>query len=377
MKKSPQQTTLALPCFHKDLERIAAALRPSYVDLYAQIEAASRPIRLRHQDLARIASDSEIMSARIGEVIKANEHLQKLADQATASTRMFHDLAGIHDSWLKSIKPLQEQIAQVQAVTKISIGSMVQRLTVFERLFARIDFGAIRRNITAHEPTIARLRESVSELTAAHRRLTESIGTFPAITRLPAFALSGATREVFVTSHAVDVFRISEESDEEDVARAQLLVEVESETAICIQLLKAVDSELATPYIGARKALDGTNPDRVRHFLSSQRELWNHLLRRIAPDKHVLAWSPRDRRDLLHNGRPTRKARILYLCRNFSHEPLAKFVDQDTRALVTFVEFFHRVHELNPTLTDEQLRALLLRTDSWLTYILQIWEGSE
>jgi len=40
------------------------------------------------------------------------------------------------------------------------------------------------------------------------------------------------------------------------------------------------------------------------------------------------------------------------------------------------VDFFNRVHELDPELTDEQLRALLLRTDSWLTYILQIWKGT-
>ncbi|GIW80400.1 MAG: hypothetical protein KatS3mg105_2207 [Gemmatales bacterium] len=377
MKKNPQQTALALQSVCKDLERVIASLRPPYVNLYEQLEAALRPIRLHHQDLSRIASASEIMSARIGEVVKANDHLQKLADQATASTRMFHDLAGIHDSWLKSVKPLQEQIAQLQAVTKLSIASMVWRLTISERLFAGIDFGAIRRNITAHEPTIARLRESVSELTAANCRLVESIGTFADITRLPDFTLTGATREVFVTSHAVDVIQISDESGEQDASVNQLLTEVESETAICIRLLEALDPELTTPYIGARKALDGTNPDRVRHFLSSLRELWNHLLRHIAPDERVLAWIPRDRHDLLHKGRPTRKARVLYVCRKFNHAPLADFVDQDARALMALVEFFHRVHELNPNLTDEQVRALLLRTDSWLMYILQIWEASK
>jgi hypothetical protein len=36
---------------------------------------------------------------------------------------------------------------------------------------------------------------------------------------------------------------------------------------------------------------------------------------------------------------------------------------------LSVVDFFNRVHELDPELTDEQLRALLLRIDSWLTYI--------
>jgi hypothetical protein len=133
---------------------------------------------------------------------------------------------------------------------------------------------------------------------------------------------------------------------------------------------------LATPYAGARAALGSDNPDRARHILSSLREFWNHLLRQIAPDDQVLAWVPQDETDLLHEGRPTRRARVLYICRNLNHAPLSDFVVHDTRALVKLVEFFNRVHQLESELTDEQLRALLLRTDSWLTYILNIWEGS-
>lgn len=191
------------------------------------------------------------------------------------------------------------------------------------------------------------------------------------------FALPGATRELFVTGHAVDVLGVSDEAlEEKDSSQIQLVTEVEAETSVCISLLQNLDPALATPYVGAREALWGRNPDRVRHILSSLRELWNHLLRRIAPDEHVLAWVPNDKKELLHKGRPTRKARVLYVCRNLNHEPLAEFVDHDTRALVKLVEFFDHVHELESELTDEQLRALLLRTDSWLTYILQIWEDS-
>jgi hypothetical protein len=67
--------------------------------------------------------------------------------------------------------------------------------------------------------------------------------------------------------------------------------------------------------------------------------------------------------------------RVPYVCRSLNHEPLTYFVVQDTHALVKLVDFFNRVHELDPELTDEQLRTLLLRIDSWLKYILQIWKG--
>ena len=45
-------------------------------------------------------------------------------------------------------------------------------------------------------------------------------------------------------------------------------------------------------------------------------------------------------------------------------------------ALVKLIELFNRVHELETALTDEQLRAILIRTDSWLMYILQISSGN-
>ena len=38
------------------------------------------------------------------------------------------------------------------------------------------------------------------------------------------------------------------------------------------------------------------------------------------------------------------------------------------------LDLFNRVHELEPNITDSQLEALFLRTESWLTYILRISE---
>lgn len=83
-----------------------------------------------------------------------------------------------------------------------------------------------------------------------------------------------------------------------------------------------------------------------------------------------------NQKDLLHDGKPTRRARVLYVCRKLNNDPLTDFLMHDTRALVKLIELFNRVHELETALTDEQLRAILLRTDSWLMYILQISSGN-
>ena len=79
-----------------------------------------------------------------------------------------------------------------------------------------------------------------------------------------------------------------------------------------------------------------------------------------------------NQKDLLNNGKPTRRAKVLYVCRELNNEPLSEFLMCDTQSLVKLIELFNRVHELETELTNEQLRAIVLKTDSWLMYILQI-----
>lgn len=245
---------------------------------------------------------------------------------------------------------------------------------------AGIDFEAIRSRFQIEMPLISGLESSIAHVAASYGGLAESLHDISDITRLPAFVLPGATREIYTTSFAIETLRPLDERDEEDAeTEIQLVAEVEMETSGCIALLQQVDPGLARPYIGARDALHGNNADRARHILSSLRELWNHLLRRLAPDESVAAWIPgiTNQKDLLHEGKPTRRARVLYVCWELNNDPLTDFLMHDTRALVKLIELFNRVHELETELTDEQIRAILLKTDSWLMYILQIWVGGD
>ena len=313
--------------------------------------------------------------------MRANLHWRHMLDQATALSRMT-DLQRTHYTWLRNLQSTQDQVAaqlQIAVKLKSTLRLIAARVDVFERLFTGVDVDAIRRSVALPELAILRLQNSVNAMTAIYEKMAASIRTCLDITHLPRSVLPGATREVFVTGYAANVLGVSGEADAgQDSPEIQSVVdEVEEEILICPSLLKDVDPALARPYEGARDALYGTNPDRARHFLSSQRELWNHLLRKIAPDEQVQEWIPKDGKDLLHEGKPTRKARILYLCRDLNHDSLTEFVVRDTDALVTLVSLFNRVHQLKPKLSDLQLRALQLRSDSWLTYILQIFKESQ
>lgn len=367
----------ALAKIHQDMESINRLAKPSYLSVIEQMERTLEPIRRQQLEITR-ALEMAGAATRIQEIVGANQHWQDLIKQATATSRIAESISAAHQSWLDTIKPIQHDfshISQLQASAKLALCDTSLRLAATERLMAGIDFEAIRSRFQIEMPIISGLESSIAHVAASYGNLAESLREISDITRLPAFVLPGATREIYATSFALETLRPWDERDEDEAeTEIQFVAEAELETSGCIALLQQVDPGLARPYIGARDALYGNNADRARHILSSLRELWNHLLRRLAPDDLVAAWIPgvSNQKDLLHEGKPTRRARVLYVCRELNNDPLTDFLMHDTRALVKMIELFNRVHELETALTDEQLRAILIRTDSWLMYILQI-----
>lgn len=371
----------ALAKIHQDMDAINRLAKPPYLSVIEQMERTLEPIRRQQLEITR-ALEMAGAATRIQEIVGANQHWQDLIKQATATSRIAESLSAAHQSWLDTIKPIQHdfsQLSQLQASAKLALCDTSLRLSATERLMAGIDFEAIRGRFQIEMPVISGLESSIAHVAASYGNLAESLREISDITRLPAFVLPGATREIYTTSFALETLRPWDERDEDEAeTEIQFVAEAELETSGCIALLQQVDPGLARPYIGARDALYGNNADRARHILSSLRELWNHLLRRLAPDDLVAAWIPgvSNQKDLLHDGKPTRRARVLYVCRELNNEPLTDFLMHDTRALVKLIELFNRVHELETALTDEQLRAILIRTDSWLMYILQISSGN-
>ena len=371
----------ALVKLHQDMEAINRLAKPSCLSVVEQMERTLEPIRRQHLEISRAFEMSGAM-ARIQEIANANQHWQELIKQASATNRIAESFAAAHQSWLERMKPLQpdfSHLSQLQASAKLALCDTSLRLAATERLMVGIDFDAIRSRFQVEMSVIAGLESSIAHVAASYGGLAESLREISDITRLPAFVLPGAAREIYTTSFALETLRPWDDRDEDEAeTEIQFVAEAEAETSGCIALLQQVDPGLARPYIGARDALYGNNADRARHILSSLRELWNHLLRRLAPDDLVAAWIPgvSNQKDLLHEGKPTRRARVLYVCRELNNDPLTDFLMHDTRALVKMIELFNRVHELETELTDEQLRAILIRTDSWLMYILQISSGN-
>lgn len=67
---------------------------------------------------------------------------------------------------------------------------------------AGIDFEAIRGRFRIEMPVISGLESSIAHVAASYGSLAEPLREISDITRLPAFVLPGATREIYTTSFA-------------------------------------------------------------------------------------------------------------------------------------------------------------------------------
>ncbi len=144
----------------------------------------------------------------------------------------------------------------------------------------------------------------------------------------------------------------------------------ETEESLEAELAK-IDPGLLDALRGAKLALKSNNPDRSRHVTVSLRELITYTLHRIAPDEKVLQWSPEPTH--VHNGKPTRAARLHYVCRSVNNGPFTKFMEQDVKSHLSFIDVFHQgTHGLNTAFTDKQMELLIVRTEALLRFMLTV-----
>jgi len=137
----------------EDLERLSRLVEPSYLSVYEQMDRVLEPIRRQHLELARSIELSGLTSSWVAEIVQANQRWQDLILQASASTRVFEDIRQTHQSWIDKINMAEDTIAQLQAAAKLSFGDVAYKLTVTERLFARIDFETLKQSIALPETT--------------------------------------------------------------------------------------------------------------------------------------------------------------------------------------------------------------------------------
>lgn len=349
---------------------------PSTFDLINKgaIDKAIRQIQEQHNELTRALVH---YGAYHADLMRAVQELNEL--NSGIMTDLQKTMDQVHRSWFTELGDVVSSI-QLASMARLTLTDVSYQLAVTKPLFEEIDFDLLGNHLDVQMSLMSEVQHSISAFWASFGNLAASFQGLDDIVKLPAFVLPGATRELSTTSQALDMLYPLEHRTDTEVVELEPYPLVEAETGDhdLIALLERVDPQFVTMYRGAVGALDGDNPDRSRHVLTSFRELWNHLLRKLAPKEEVTEWIEENRtQGYLHDGRPTRHAKIRYVLKDIGDESLRDFVEADAKAMVQLYSLYGRLHEMDIGVTDEQLHAITIRTESYLSYLLRVQEWSK
>jgi hypothetical protein len=132
--------------------------------------------------------------------------------------------------------------------------------------------------------------------------------------------------------------------------------------------LTGINPQLSNMLEGARDSLSSDNHDRSRHFAISHRELCTHLLHILAPNEQVIEWN--DDPNLIINKKPTRRARLKYIAREFDDDSFIEFVIKDFENQFKLLNA--DTHKKEVSFSRQQMELLHQRFLTMIGFIMQI-----
>jgi len=179
--------------------------------------------------------------------------------------------------------------------------------------------------------------------------------------------------EFYLNNRFIEKISITREEAGEETDLIPLLTE---ETKDELEAnLRVLDPSLIKLWKGAKEALNSKNPDATRHFVTSLRELITHVIHKLSPDDELRAWS--NSPDCYHDNRPTRRGRLLFICRKINHDQFSDLLKKDIDALLAYVDVFQEgTHAIDSHLTKTQLDLLMLKVESTIRFLIRIWKDT-
>lgn len=306
----------------------------------------------------------------IGQLFKESERVNELFKQITLPP-------GIWEKQLSAIAKIAGGIPRYDLALQVHLAEISKLSVLSQTTVSQLAWKNIGDALDVQAPIRGMLQNSFLDFTQSYSKLFSFWEDHPSrILSLPPTISKFPAIEFFNGVNVIDTVTIRHyENTEFQEEKLRTGEEIGKETDDRLEaLLARVNAELIIPLNGARQSLDSANPDHVRHFATSLRELFTHVLHTLAPDDKIKGWSTTS--EHYDKGKPTRRARLLYICRAVNQEPFSTFIEKDIDAGLEFLQLFQRgTHEVVPHYTDLQLRVMLTRMESLLRLLLEIWSN--
>ena len=269
----------------------------------------------------------------------------------------------LHSRWDKYLQVTS--ISQLERVTQLGIHSAFEisrNLEIGTRLAISDDM--CKSVATTH---LDFSKSYVDFLATLNDSMVEAVQLQPAWLTLPPVEHYNASRlmvEVFPPKGIDEVFEDTSVDESENI-------ELTSEPEYAIEnLLTELDERLITPWQGAADAVLSGNADRIRHAATSMRELVTSVVHQLAPDSKVGEWTSAP--DHFRDGRPTRRARLLYISQIPNQRNFSRFLEKDVDACLGMIDVFQTgVHSLDDSFSDGQMLAFRVRVEGTIRLLIE------
>lgn len=321
---------------------------------------------------------STAISSPIQEALySANLSIGNLFDNTKGIARSLDTLSSISEVWQSQLKPMGSVLDTVQS-SKIVLDSYLSQMSEMSVLtqasVQQLPWDQIGSSLEIEASVRDAIQSNFLDLTEKYSGLFSSIEQNPIdIFSLPPVTLELPSVELFNETSLLESVTAQDTEnielvDQKQEIKEQIQADIDSKL---INLLKEIDNNLVSMLEGAQFALQSDHPDHVRHFAASLRELFTHVLHTLAPDSELERWTNDSAH--YHKQRPTRKARMLYICRSINKEPLTEFVEMDIETTIAFLDLFQGgTHKITTNYSKEQLTAMLIRMEGILRFLLEI-----
>ena len=368
---SVQADALTLALEANGLRQTVSWFRDIHSPILAEIERASRITNLEALSLPKVSIALAVRS----EQSQFSSLFKHLALTNSSLFGGFKLTEALHSGLTLDTEAARLQQAFKAPQPSINLASVFGPSLLAQSAVARLSQSTVGTLAGLSRSNGARLKHTFSNLSRSFTELAKPVpGQFSGILTLPDEVMKFPSNELFLGAdllHLVSVDRGKEapaQSLEAETQQVRETISLEASSALP-GLLASLDATLVTMWQGGVLALASDNPDRIRHFVISLRELFTHVLHGLAPDEQVKAWSRTP--DHYSDGRPTRRARLLFISRHVNSGKFSNFLEKDIAATLEVIALFQRVHEPVNSLTEAQVALLKTRIESALYFMLQ------
>lgn len=332
-------------------------------------------------ELSRSATNS--LSDLTNSMSAIQDFGKAMSDSQSWYNEQFSNTSSIISGAMTSIEILKASrnlgLLNTDYLSSIAINSSIAKATELslfaEKSLSHFDYKSIGNLIGISEESRTDLTTSFTNFSNGYSSLLSSFNTDPKsyIDLNPTF-IKSVPVEYFTGSNLLEIISTEEEvSVDEEILKNE--VQYENEISLN-KFLPKIDSGLYDMWKGAIEAYHSDNSDKVRHFATSIREIFTHLMGIMAPDKEIKQWSQSEQD--FYDGRPTRKARLNFMCRNISNDTFKDFVNKDVDATLAFINLFQKgTHQIKPNFSQNQLIAIKSKSESTIKFMLEIYFRTE